>query len=232
MKNYSYHLKNKFSNLPVLLQGPTQGQSHLVKEKGGRTRKRLENFKSTRITKVCWNGGGDNDHEKDHSWSSFDQLSLRTSRNDIKQGRSIFLKGTQREAKLASDSHQSVKGKKNDHRLEVDSTPKSQKAFQRQCTMDSSESTKSQPLTNETSFQEPAAEATEASDKPVLPINDSVAKPAWVAVDEKTNVPGRRWRKALALRANGKRLKETRDLAAVYEEYDLMIHNLKQFGVL
>ena len=215
-----------------MFQGPTQGQSHLVKAKGGRARKRLENFKSTKVTKICWNRREDNDHERDGSGSSFDQLSLGNSRNDIKQESSTFPKGTQREGKLPNDSHQSVKGKKNGNRLEVDSTPTSQNLYQRQYALDSPESTKSQPLTKETSFQEPAAKGTEASDKPILSINDSAARPAWVEVDEKTNLPGKRWRKALALRANGKRLKKTRDFAAVYEEYDLMINNLKQFGVL
>lgn len=213
------------------MQGPTQGQSHLVKEKGDRARKRLENFKSTKVTKICWNTREDNDHEKDRSDSSFNQLPQRTSRNDIKQESSTFPKGSQSEG-LASDSHQSVKGKKNDHRLEVDSTPKSQKLYQRQYNLDSPESTKTQPLAKETAFQEHAAEGKEASDKPILSINDSAPKPAWVEVEQKTNLPGRRWRKALALRANGKRLKKTRDFAAVYEEYDLMINNLKQFGVL
>jgi len=74
------------------------------------------------------------------------------------------------------------------------------------------------------------------SNTPEIKINDAVVKPAWSADEtEVTTTPANRWKRLAPLkfrinRIQGKR--RERDAAVVREEYEIMMENLKQYGVL
>lgn len=63
-------------------------------------------------------------------------------------------------------------------------------------------------------------------------MRDFVVKFVWVLVGGELNVWGSCWRWVMVVRENGKWSKKIWDFVVVYEEYDLMIKNLKIYGVL
>lgn len=74
------------------------------------------------------------------------------------------------------------------------------------------------------------------SNTPEIKINDAVVKPAWSGDEaEVTTTPANRWKRLAPIkfkinRIQGKR--RERDAAVVREEYEIMMENLKQYGVL
>ncbi|XP_068755547.1 uncharacterized protein [Montipora capricornis] len=198
-----------------------EGQSSRAEGTSSRTGNRLEN---TKMAKRCLDEKQDGDDTEDTTDNVSEHLS-RVSQN-VKS--SIF---PNEKCKMASDSHQ-MRHKEDDRRREIDSMPMSQRFFQREQAIESFESNDSQPLGVETLSHKPDNEGTEKNDTPSTHMRDSAAKPAWALAGGEPNVRGSRWRRAMAVRENGKRSKKIRDFADVYEEYDLMIKNLKIYGVL
>ena len=198
-----------------------EGQSSRAEGTSSRTGNRLEN---TKMAKRCLDEKQDGDDTEDTT----DNVSKHLSRVSQNVKSSIF---PNEKCKMASDSHQ-MRHKEDDRRREIDSMPMSQRLFQREQTIGSFESNESQPLGVETLSHKPDNEGTETNDTPSTHMRDSAAKPAWALAGGEPNVRGSRWRRAMAVRENGKRSKKIRDFAAVYEEYDLMIKNLKIYGVL
>lgn len=74
------------------------------------------------------------------------------------------------------------------------------------------------------------------SNTPEIKINDAVVKPAWSEDEaEVKTTPANRWKRLAPIkfkinRIQGKR--RERDAAVVREEYEIMMENLKQYGVL
>ena len=186
--------------------------------------------------KICLNAGedlenmnykneGDADVEKDSIDSCSDKVLPRTSHNVLAQRDSISRPVMLCKDKMTIDSQELNQVEKmeneKDKQKQGNSAPKS---------------TESQILEQDPSLLLPTTKklmgrSKQASKLPEIKINDTLMKPAWI--EEQPTSPGNRWKRVVALKVKVKKGQRIhRDSATINEEYELMIENLKQYGVL
>lgn len=205
------------------LQEPNRIQS-LTQKKAVLDGERMKKIESSR-KKICWNAGEelenferDIDAEKHTVDSSTDQVSSRTLQNGSDQGDFSC-------TEIDSPELHQDEECENETRSQPDnSVPKDPKFFVRKHFLESVETTESELM----AF---APVAKQASNVPEIKINGNTVKPTWS--EEEPVSPGSRWKRVIALKANANRGKRRqRDSATINEEYDMMMENLKQYGVL
>ena len=224
-----FHLSSNDEGNPEL-QGLKQGQS-LPQGTVFCTRKEFNKCVSTRKAKICWKDSKEISNMVD-KYDDVEKLdgaecgSVQTSTiifpNVVEQGRLVFRTTTPCQRKMATDRQESredeerVNNEKGGQQMNFMS--EDQKIALKEQVLELFESTESNAIDKETSFPKPKAE-------------DSVGCRAEVSNDIKT--PGSRWKRAVAFKLNTKRNKKMqRDSVTMKEEYELMIKNLTQYGVL
>lgn len=201
--------------------------------------------------KICLNAGedlenmnckneGDADVEKDSIDNCSGKVLPRTSHNALAQRDSISRPDMLCKGKMTIDSQELNQLEKmeneKDKQKQGNSAPKNPKIFPREIFWESVESTECQILEQDPSLLLPTTKklmgrSKQASKLPEIKINDTLIKPAWI--EEQPTSPGNRWRRAVALKMKAKKGQRIhRDSATINEEYELMIENLKQYGVL
>ena len=181
----------------------------------------------------CDNEAGSN-VEEDSVDSGFDPMSSRTTQYILEKGDLTCIE-TPCKDKMTNDKDQ-WENEKDRRWHQGNSALKDPTFVSRGHIFESFDSKESQTLENEPSSSEPVAKDITSCDKevsnvPEIKLNGAELKHAWL--EEKPTLPGSRWKRVVALKTNASRRKRRqRDSVTINEEYDLMIANLKQYGVL
>lgn len=210
------------------LQSFKQGQS-LPQGTMFCTRKELNQCASTREAKICWKDSKEisnmidkyDDVEKlDGAEDGPAQTSSRIFPNVAEQGRLVFRAATPSQSEMATDKKESSEYEErvnNEKRgQQINFVAQDQKIVLKEQVLESFESTQGKGIDKETSLPKLKAVGCGAD------LSEDIVK-----------TPGSRWKRAVAFKLNAKKNKKMqRDSVTMKEEYELMIKNLTQYGVL
>ena len=198
-----------------------------------------------RMAKICWNADDDvgnvDNIERDSIDSAAEESLSGISQNTAVQGKSVLRNvEVPCQGKVPTNSRQFCQedwdNETKRRGQQVNSMPKNQKIFPREHALEPFVPTENPTLDKEASSLETIAKdasgcGKKSSSVPEIKINGTVVKPAWVGEESSSTV--NRWKRTVALKVNAKRRKRMqRDSVTMNEEYELMIKNLKHYGVL
>ena len=195
----------------------------------------------TGMAKICWNADDDVENVDN------------VERESVKSGAEEMLSGISQNTVAQENSEEPCQGKvptssrqfcqdedcANETKRrgqQVNSMPKDQRIFPREHSLESSLPPENPTLDKEAPSLETIAKdasgcGKKSSSVPEIKVNGTVVKPAWVEAESSTAVS--RWKRTVALKVNANRRKRMqRDSITMNEEYELMIKNLKHYGVL
>lgn len=194
------------------------------------------------MTKICWNADDDvgnlDNIQRDSIDSGAEEILLRISQNTVAQENSE----EPRQGKVSTSSRQFRQDEEdwvNETKRrgqQMNSMAKDQRIFPREHSLESFVPTENPTLDKEASSLEIISKdasgcGKKSSSVPEIKINGTVVKPAYVEPETSSAVS--RWKRTVALKVNANRRKRMqRDSITMNEEYELMIKNLKHYGVL
>ena len=191
----------------------------------------------TGMAKICWNADDDVENvdnvERESVDSGAEEMLSGISQNTVAQENlekpcQGKVPTSSRQFRQDEDCANETKGRGQ----QENSMPKDQRIFPREHSLESFLPPENPTIVKEASSLETIAkDASGSSSVPEIKVNGTVVKPAWVEAESSTAVS--RWKRTVALKVNANRRKRMqRDSITMNEEYELMIKNLKHYGVL